>query len=86
MHTQFHQKTCKELKSVGWMQMVDDTFRGQALVNTIINLPVTKETWNFLTSQEKVSEDGSALQSERVTTTKTQSRNANQYIKTSGFL
>lgn len=44
--------------------MVDDTFRGQALVNTIINLPVPKETWNFSTSQEKVSEDGSALQSE----------------------
>ena len=63
MHTQFNQKTCKELKSVGWMQIVDDTFRGQALVNTIINLTVPKEAWNFLISQEKVSEDGSALQS-----------------------
>ena len=45
------------------MQIVDDTFRGQALVNTIINLTVPKEAWNFLISQEKVSEDGSALQS-----------------------
>jgi hypothetical protein len=53
MHTQFNKKTCKELTSVGWMQMVDDMFWGQALVNTIINLPVPKEAWNFLTSQEK---------------------------------
>jgi hypothetical protein len=46
------------------MQMVDDTFWGQVLVNKIINLPVPKEAWNFLTSQEIVSEDGSALRSE----------------------
>jgi len=48
------------------MQIIDNTFWGQALVNTIINLPVPKEAWNwnFLTSQENVSEDGSALQSE----------------------
>jgi hypothetical protein len=35
------------------MQMVDDTFWGQALVNTIINLPIPKEAWNFLTSKKK---------------------------------
>jgi len=61
MHTQFNQKTCEELKRVGWMQMIHDIFWGQALVNTIINLPVPNEEWNFLLSQEKVSEDGCAL-------------------------
>jgi len=45
------------------MQMVDDTFWGQALVTIIINLPVPKVALTFLTSQEKVSEDVSALQS-----------------------
>ena len=68
------------------MQMVDNTFWGQALVNTLINLPVPKEAWNFLTSQEKVSKHSSALQSEWVNTTKTQNGNANQYVKTSAFL